>query len=113
MSRDEALIWLETWREMYVPTKDLDFSERCLTHITSGTKNVYLNSLINLLEDQIRTGEDDPITEVAKYHYEMKEILELADLKDRRKQQFASFMEESSDDILWFLKKKEKEKRQK
>lgn len=109
MTRDEGILLLEVWREFYVPKHGLDFSIRSLRYITSGTEYVYLNGLVDELEDRIRDdSEFDPVTEIGMYIEEMEEVLALSDNHHFITHRYCSFMQSAAHDILWFLIRKEK-----
>ena len=110
LTREEAVAWVKVWGEQNIPKHNLRFPNSFLDHtITSAIENVYLTGLVNELIERIRTGNDDPVTEVAKYYYEMDEILINSDDSQFTVHFFASYMESAAYDVLIFLKDKEKE----
>ena len=114
MTKDEAIVWLNVWRETSIPKYNLVFSTSFRSfYISSGVKNVYLNGLIDELISRVRESDHDPITTVAEYNYEMDNILAMSDIGHTITHRFAGFMERASYDVLLFLKEKEKEMNQK
>ena len=109
MTRDEAVTWLTVWREQNVPKHNLYFPITIKRSITSGVENVYLNGMIDELIERVRESNEDPITAVAEYYYEMDEILATSDDDHYITHRFAGYMERASYDVLIFLKEKEKE----
>jgi len=109
LTRDEAIVLLKVWRDQNVPKHNLYFPAIVKKIIASGTENVYLTGMINELIERIRESNDDPITTVADYYYEMDEVLATSDEDHFITHRFAGYMERASYDVLLFLKEKEKE----
>lgn len=109
LTREEAVVWLTAWLDMTAPKYNLDFSFAIKRRITSGLENVYLTGMVDELIERIRNSNDDPITVVANFYYEMDDILAMSDDDHFITHRFASFMENAAHDALFFLQKKEKE----
>ena len=109
LTRDEAIAWLRVWEDQNVPKHSLYFPVIAKRIITSGVENVYLTGMIKELTERIRESNDDPITAVANYYYEMDEVLATSDDDHFITHRFAGYMERASYDVLLFLKEKEKE----
>lgn len=121
MTREEGVMWLKAWREIYIPKAmekyrslepkkngQLDFSPKCLHKITSGVEYVWLNGLVDDLIRRVEEGEWDPVTEVAMYYTDMDAVLAISPDNHFITHRFAGFMAENAHDILWFLMRKEK-----
>ena len=109
LTREEAIAWLKIWRDQNMPKHNLYFPAIVRKTIASGTENVYLTGMINELIEQIRESNDDPVTTVANYYYEMDEVLATSDDDHFITHRFAGYLERASYDALLFLKEKEKE----
>ena len=100
MTREEAVVWLRVWKDQNVPKHNLYFSVMNPKRITSGTENVYLTGMINELIELVRESNDDPITTVANYYYEMDEVLAMSDDDHFITHRVAGFLERASYDVL-------------
>lgn len=109
MTREEAIAWLKVWREQNIPKHNLYFPILIKQKISSGVDNVYLTGMIEELIERIRESDDDPVTTVANYYYEMDEVLATSADDHFITHRFAGYMERASYDVLLFLKDKEKE----
>ena len=117
LTRNEGLMWIRAWREIYIPKrirdwapwkgKKLDFGPKSRKTVTSGVAWVWMNGLADELEERIAKGADDPVSEVAAYLDEMDEVLALSDESHYVTHRYAAFMWDAAHDALWYLMRKE------
>lgn len=111
MTKKEAIVWLSVYREYEVPKHNLDWRIPAdPSIITSGKEYIFSNSLIDTLIEEVNNSKYDPITTIATLYYYWDEILEKSDISHKTTHAYASWMEEATHDIYWYLKKREDEK---
>lgn len=109
LTKKEAVALLFAWREANSPKYNLDYRFGYSRYITSGVEHSFIEELLSTLIERIRNSNQDPITEVASYYYEMDEVLATSDDDHFITHNFASFMENKAHDIMNYLRKCEKE----
>lgn len=100
MTKDEAIRWINMWRQINLPKGELNFCLRLGCRITSGEKFVNVNSLADRMISQIQTTDYDPIWIVHEYYIWMDSIYSESDFGH----EFAGYMSNLALDLLEFLR---------